>query len=119
MCINMWVKGKSGNASGLSKEAHQQIGEIRKLARSKCLKAIMRMAELIDSSNERVALAAAEAILDRGIGKPQQEIAVSDATVQDLPMGELATRAAALLAIHGRIPSLSDDESDEDKKQTH
>ena len=40
------------------------------LARSKSAKALRRLAELMDSEDERVALAACNSVLDRAWGKP-------------------------------------------------
>jgi hypothetical protein len=56
--------------------------------------AIERLVELMSSENERVALSAAQALLDRGFGKPQQSV---DATVDGEGSG-----LYALLASLGR-----------------
>ena len=66
-------KGKSGNAGGRPKVE----GRIRKLAQKHSSAAIKRLAELMGSKNERVAVAACEAMLDRGIGKPRQAVEIS------------------------------------------
>ena len=44
--------------------------EIRDLAREQSEKAINKIAGLMDSNDENIALAASREILDRGIGKP-------------------------------------------------
>ena len=48
---------------------------IRSLARQHDMKALKRLAELIDCEDPKVAIAACNAILDRGHGKPTQVIA--------------------------------------------
>jgi hypothetical protein len=63
-------KGQSGNPGGRPKLE----GEIRKLAQKHGPAAIKRLVDLMDSSNERVAVAAAQAVLDRAYGKPPQGI---------------------------------------------
>jgi hypothetical protein len=66
-------KGRSGNPGGRPKVE----GRIRKLAQKHSSAAIKRLAELMESKNERVAVAACEAMLDRGIGKPRQAVEIS------------------------------------------
>jgi hypothetical protein len=61
-------KGRSGNPGGRPKLE----GEIRKLAQKHGPNALKRLVELMKSSNERVAVAAAQAVLDRAYGKPPQ-----------------------------------------------
>ena len=70
-----FAKGHSGNPGGLP----TIVAECKSLALSHCPRAIERLSELIESSDERVAVAAATAILDRGIGKPAQPVEVHDA----------------------------------------
>lgn len=53
------------------------VSKIRELAQQHCPRAIERLAELIDSPDERVAVAASTAMLDRGIGKPMQAVEVT------------------------------------------
>ncbi len=62
----MFVKGKSGNPGGRPKEN----AEVKALARSHCDSAIKIIAKLMKSDDEKVRLAAAQAMLDRGLGKP-------------------------------------------------
>jgi hypothetical protein len=70
--------GTIGNPGGRP----AQLREVVDLARSHTEAAITRLAELIDSENEFVALSAIEAMLSRGWGKPLQAIATAsiDAT---------------------------------------
>jgi hypothetical protein len=67
-------KGESGNPGGRPKGE----GEIRALARTYSKQAIETLAECMNSKNERAAIAACIAILDRGWGKPAQEVAMTE-----------------------------------------
>ena len=68
-----WEKGKSGNPGGRPKED----AEVKKLARGYGKKAIEKLAALLDSEDPRIQVSAAQAILDRGFGKPAQSMTVS------------------------------------------
>jgi Family of unknown function (DUF5681) len=63
-------KGQSGNPGGRPKLE----GEIRDLAQRHGNAALKRLVQLMGAKNERVAVAAAHAILDRACGKPAQGI---------------------------------------------
>ena len=63
-------KGKSGNPGGRPKE----VAEVRELAKKHGPAAIKRLVALMDSENERTAVAACQALLDRGYGKPPASI---------------------------------------------
>jgi len=62
-------KGKSGNPGGRP----VITSEVRELARSSARKALERIVKLMDDKNPRIALAAANAVLDRAYGKPSME----------------------------------------------
>jgi hypothetical protein len=62
--------GQSGNPSGRP----PQVLEVIKIARDNCPKAIKRIVALMASDDERVALQAAESLLNRGLGKPVQAV---------------------------------------------
>jgi hypothetical protein len=64
-----WKPGQSGNPSGQTAE----YGDVIRLAQSLSLRAIERLAELIESEDERVAAGACNPILDRAFGKPQPQ----------------------------------------------
>lgn len=63
-------KGQSGNPGGRAKDV-LGVGE---LARRNGAKAIQRAISLLESDDERVVLAAAQLLLDRGFGKAHQSI---------------------------------------------
>jgi hypothetical protein len=62
-------KGVSGNPGGRPRVS----GEVRELARSKAPRAFERLVELMESKDQRVAMAASNAVLDRAHGKPSPE----------------------------------------------
>ena len=66
-------KGQSGNPNGRPKK----VDDIAKLARENGDKALRKLVKLIDSEDDRVALQAATAVLDRAVGKPKQALDVT------------------------------------------
>ena len=66
-------KGKSGNPGGRPKEN----SEVRAAARLHGIAAIDKLVELMDGSDNRISVTAAQAILDRGFGKPSQSMTLS------------------------------------------
>ena len=66
-------KGQSGNPGGRPKE----VAEVRRLAQEHGPAAIERLVELMASENERTAVAACEAVLNRGYGRPAQSLTVA------------------------------------------
>jgi hypothetical protein len=69
-----WRPGQSGNPGGRPKVS----AEIRELARQHGSQAIERLVALMHSKNESVAVRAAEALLDRGYGRPMQGVELSE-----------------------------------------
>ena len=63
-------KGKSGNPGGRPKENT----EVRAAARLHGMAAIDKLAGLMDNADPRIVVAASQAILDRGFGKPSQSM---------------------------------------------
>ena len=63
-------KGQSGNPGGRPKE----VAEVRELARTHTEAAIARLAEWMASDDPRASVAASIALLDRGWGKPMQQM---------------------------------------------
>jgi len=66
---HVWKPGESGNPGGRT-IAHS---ECQRLAREASPKAMMRLIELVDSDDERVALLASEKVLERAWGKPKEQ----------------------------------------------
>jgi hypothetical protein len=69
-------KGQSGNPSG---HKGTDYGDVVRLARQHGVRALQRLVELMESMDERVALLASQALLDRGYGKPREFIDLSPA----------------------------------------
>lgn len=80
-----WQPGQTGNPGGRPKVA----AEIRDLAREHGPMAIQRLTCLMHSKNETVAIRAAEAILERGYGRPLQTPASEDARASQGPQADL------------------------------
>ena len=69
--LGQFVAGHTGNAGGRPKDEHK----IAELARTYTLEAIETLVELMrGGKSERMRGTAAQALLDRGWGKPKQEI---------------------------------------------
>lgn len=68
-----FVKGQSGNPGGRPKDAAQIAGLARKHSRE----AIKKLVEWMRSDNAKASVSAAQALLDRGYGKPQQSMNLS------------------------------------------
>lgn len=72
-------KGQSGNPGGRPKEC----AEVKALAQQHSLEAIHRLVELMrQSEDKKLAKAAADSLLDRGLGKPAQAVELSGAVAQ-------------------------------------
>jgi len=69
--LGQYISGHSGNAGGRPKDEHK----VAELARSFTTEAIDTLVELMRSGkDERVRGTAAQALLDRGWGKPKVEV---------------------------------------------
>jgi hypothetical protein len=73
-----FAPGQSGNPGGRPKEA----AEVKALAREHGAEAIAKLVLLLRDDDKRTALAAAQALLDRGYGKPGQSVELSGAIGQ-------------------------------------
>ncbi len=67
-------KGQSGNPGGRPKE----FNEIKDLARQHSRAAVERLVEWMASDNPKASVSAAMALLDRGYGKPVQQVSGED-----------------------------------------
>lgn len=65
-----WQKGQSGNPGGRAKG----YGDIRALARAHTDKALKVLVDALKDTDPQVRVRAANSLLDRGYGKPTQEI---------------------------------------------
>ena len=65
-----WQKGQSGNPNGRPKK----LQTVAQLAEENSEKALKKLIALMDSDKDQVALAAAQAVLDRAMGKPKQSV---------------------------------------------
>jgi hypothetical protein len=77
-----FVKGASGNVHG---RPRLEV-EVRRLAQERGRDAIEKLAEIMRTSkSERIAIAAASALLDRGFGTPRQSVALDVETHAGAP----------------------------------
>jgi hypothetical protein len=90
---------RPSNPSGQTAE----YGDVIRLAQSLSLRAIERLAELIESEDERVAAVACNAILDRAFGKPQPHRPEQDSIAERLALMTPDERAANAVALVARI----------------
>ena len=65
-----WKKGVSGNPGGRSSDP--RIAKVKEAALANCQKAIKTLVELLDDENGSIRCKAAEALLDRGVGRAVQ-----------------------------------------------
>ena len=73
--LGQYISGHSGNAGGRPKDEHR----VAELARSFTTEAIDTLVELMRSGkDERVRGTAAQALLDRGWGKPKVELVTDE-----------------------------------------
>jgi hypothetical protein len=88
---------QSGNPGGRTRA----LAEVMGLAREASPRAIQRMIELIDSDDERVALMAAEKVLERAWGKPRE--AVPENRVKDMTPEQRRQRFCEILAFAAQL----------------
>lgn len=116
-----WVKGKSGNPSGRAK-SDVDIAALARVHGPRCIQVIVG---LLDDPDSRVRVSAATVLLDRGFGKPKQEInATADGTLtlhlvaaQTIGRELLETvNANSAPVIDGQISSDAQDDTSETKQ---
>lgn len=88
------LPGRSLNPGG----RHRDTGEIRELARQHAPVAFKRVCDLVESADERTALAAAQEILNRAYGKPMQAV---EQKIEHLDIRQLYLQATQLANGHG------------------
>lgn len=67
--LRSWAPGQAGNPQGRSKRFH----EVQQLARESAPAALTKLVALMGSPDERVAIIAANSVLDRAFGKPKEQ----------------------------------------------
>lgn len=72
-----------------NKRANEMLRETMDKIKGATKKALDRLVELVDSDNERISLAAANSLLDRGIGKARENITIQ-ADVQNRPLQNIS-----------------------------
>jgi hypothetical protein len=83
--LKPWRPGQSGNPAGSSRgqrEAGRGAREARRLAREGAARAVRRLIEPVDSTDERVAAIAAQAVLERASGSARRAAGADDAAGQ-------------------------------------
>lgn len=98
----MWSPGQSGNPTGRSKRFY----EVQVAAREASPQALQKLVELMDSADERVAIVAANSVLDRAFGKPKEQKDDSNQQVKPdlsaLSPQELAAFRAVMAKLAGQ-----------------
>jgi hypothetical protein len=98
-----WVKGQSGNPSGRKIEPKAEIRELAKVHTKASVETLAKALTAKDSPWP-ARVAAAQALLDRGWGKPTQHVEVTKSPLDELEPDELSALASA-------VASLPEDES--------
>ena len=91
------LPGHTANPSGRPRV----VEEIKELAREKVPAAFARICALIDSADERTALAAAQEVLNRAYGKPTQAV---EKTVEKFDWGAMFVAAAKEMSERRSVP---------------
>ena len=87
--------GQSGNPSGKPKGT----SEFRELCRSHTPDCVARLRELLDHKDGRVAVRAAEVLLDRGWGKPAQTVRVEESKSPEWDASDISTETLEQMAV--------------------
>ena len=100
-------RGESGNPGGRT----VAYAECRRLCREASQRAAERLVELIESADERIALMAADKVLERAWGKPQEVPPDRDHDIRKLPPDQRKQRILELLAIAAALQVPEDHEA--------
>lgn len=75
--VNGFKPGQSGNPGGRPKKTEEQV-KLEEMCRERTPEALQTILEIMgEGENERNRLAAAQYVLDRGWGKPKQDMEVT------------------------------------------
>jgi hypothetical protein len=91
--------GESGNPGGRT----ASFAECQRLAREASPDAMRRLVELMESSDERVALMAADKVLERAWGKPKEDPDAGGKRYSQLPADERRREVERLIALGKEI----------------
>jgi hypothetical protein len=91
-----FLPGFTANPSGRPKV----VEEVQQLARQQAPAAFQRICELAGSKDERIALAASQAILDRAYGRPVQAV---QSEVKKIDMAQLFAAAAKQVSEDAKV----------------
>jgi hypothetical protein len=95
--LHPFQPGQSGNPSGKGGLYH----EAQRICREASPRAARRMVELMDSDDERVALLAADKVLERAWGKPKE--VAEEATLDPAAAEQAAQQRAEVIALLQRM----------------
>ena len=105
-----WPKGVSGNPGGWGKDVPALIRKARLLALQYAPKAVHTLANLLDSDDERVRVAAAEGLLDRAGLRPYslepERVEVVASVDVDALRASLAQRVAGIVLAREVMPEV-------------
>lgn len=111
-------KGQSGNPGGMTAEQAKKRQEMQLAALEHCPAALKELVNLLASADPRVRVVAANSILDRGLGKPAQAIAVSgEITRRDVR--ELTEEELERIAAGGSVGAAGAQTGETDDSSVH